>query len=295
MMNLLDRIIYFYGKLHEYKGVPYWLLTPLRRGVRIVANCILPKYIANLPINNKSGGEIVVSLTSFPARINNVWQVVKCLLNQTYKPKQIILWLSKEQFPNITTIPISLRKLEGEVFKIRMVDGDIRSHKKYYYVSKEYPDDYVLLVDDDIYYPSDLLEKTWLSHLENPNAVICNYGYHISYNSDGTFMNYDKWKQEYHSSNADDLFFGSGGGTLFRPCDMYKDLLNINLALKLTPTADDIWLNTMVRLSNQRIVLLDNRYLLPVKNKSNITLYSHNVGMSQNDVQLSNIFRYYNI
>ena len=44
--------------------------------------------------------KLIVSLTSFPARINTVHQVIESLLNQTKKADKIILWLAPEQFPN---------------------------------------------------------------------------------------------------------------------------------------------------------------------------------------------------
>lgn len=80
-------------------------------------------------VSNYGGGKIIVSLTSFPARINNVWLVVECMLRQTVHADKIILWLSKDQFPSDDCIPFSLKKRISDVFEIRMVSGDIRSHK----------------------------------------------------------------------------------------------------------------------------------------------------------------------
>ena len=88
-----------------------------------------------------------------------MWHVVECMFRQSYQPKKIILWLSQEQFPNEEDIPMSLRKRVNNIFQIRMVSGDIRSHKKYYYVVKEYPNSLILLIDDDLYYPTDMIEQ----------------------------------------------------------------------------------------------------------------------------------------
>ena len=154
-LNILTRL---YARLHNYPGVPYWVMTPFRKAVRNVASRILPRYLSKPHDQNyKREDSVIVSFTSFPARINEVWQVVSCMLRQTLQPREIILWLSKDQFPTTESIPDSLRKLEGDRFTIRMVDGDIRSHKKYFYVAKEHPDDYVFLIDDDIYYPPTIL------------------------------------------------------------------------------------------------------------------------------------------
>lgn len=57
--------------------------------------------VKHSPSPTRSEGEkIIVSLTSFPARINIVVKTIKTLLTQTLKPDAVILWLAPEQFPN---------------------------------------------------------------------------------------------------------------------------------------------------------------------------------------------------
>lgn len=241
------------------------------------------------------GGVIrpIVSFTSFPARIDNVWQVVECMFRQTVQPAKILLWLSKEQFPTRVSIPESLRERENDIFEIRMVDDDIRSHKKYYYVSKEFPDSLVFLIDDDIYYRPDILERSLKAREQHPGSVICNYGSHIGYNEDGSLKPYNRWKSAEGYSDADDLFFGSGGGTLLCPSELHPDLIDIEKARQLTPIADDIWLNAMVRLVKRKIVMIKNNLILPIFNKNNTTLSSQNLGLSENDRQLRNVMNVY--
>ena len=293
-MNLLNILTGFYSKLHDYPGVPFWVLTPFRRFSRGLANKYLPEYLELLYEKRKKSNSIalpksiIVSLTSFPARIDSVWQVVECMLNQTIQSKNIFLWLSKEQFPTDDSIPSRLRLLENDIFKIRMVDGDIRSHKKYYYAAIENPDELIFLIDDDIYYPTDILERSYLSYLQHPNCVICNYGYRIVSDSAGRHKSYAEWKLINYGAEGKNLFFGSGGGTLFKTSMMHEDLTNISKAIDLTPFADDIWLNAMTKLAGTEIVMLPANGLLPVKSDSE-SLSSTNNGQSQNDVQLSNI------
>ena len=291
-MNLIDYCTKGYSLLHKYPGVPFWVLTPIRKVVRRWANKILPSYLAKSCIAIcKKKCEVTVSLTSFPARINNVWQVVECMMRQTYRPKKILLWLSKEQFQTEESIPKTLREREGDVFEIRMVEGNIRSHKKYIYAIQEFPDDYILLIDDDIYYPTDLIEKTWKAHLAFPNAVICNYGLRMLF-SDGRLLRYRKWPRVY-SKSENNIFFGSGGGTLIKSSMLYKDVKNIEEALKLTPIADDIWLNAMVNLAGTKKILLDNGQILPICMENDIKLAAQNRENDRNDKQLENVISYY--
>ena len=293
-MNRLDFFINIYGKLNNYSFVPYWVLTLPRRIVRRAAGRMIPHYL--LKRNNYIDGEkseIIVSFTSFPTRINNVWQVVECMKRQTLKPAKILLWLSKEQFPTPESIPCSLKKREDDIFEIRMVDGDIRSYKKYYYVACEFPDRFIFLIDDDLYYPTNILKKTWDAHLEHPGNIICNYGYQMNYHPDGTVKSYKEWTQVFGDSDDDNLFFGSGGGTLIVPSNMHESLTNIDLALKLTPIADDIWLNTMARLAGIKKHMIAHGLLLPIGFRDNVRLTSDNNGQNKNDEQLDQIRKYY--
>ena len=293
-MTILNLLVKSYARLNYYPGLPFWALTPFRRVLRFIAKHILPSYLAK-PTNHehKQMTDIIVSFTSFPARIDNVWQVVECMMRQTYMPHKILLWLSKEQFPTPDSIPVSLRQRENDIFQIRMVDGDIRSHKKYYYVSKENPDSLIFLIDDDIYYDTQILERTVKAHEENPEAVICNYGYHVTYDSNNNLKPYNKWTHECYYSNSSDLFFGSGGGTLFRPSDLHSDLTDIGSAISCCPLADDIWLNTMVRLADRPIIMLRNGIILPIFNANNIELRSQNQDQSKNDQQLQIVNSHY--
>lgn len=293
-MSPLDLFTKVYGKLQNY-SMPYWVMTPFRRLVRELANIVLPKYLSR---SNKrkvrSEKDLIVSFTSFPARINNVWQVVECMKRQTLQPDKILLWLSKEQFPTEDSIPETLLNRRDEQFDIRMVDGDIRSHKKYYYSAKEFPDALIFLIDDDIYYDTDILRRSMKAYIDyGEKCVVCNYGYQIEY-----AMNVCKPYSEWHpiegkKAVGTDLFFGSGGGTLFRPSDMYKDLTNIFLARQLTPLADDIWLNAMAMKADLTKIMLPHGPLLSIKEKHNVTLSSINNGEGRNDEQINAVKKYY--
>ena len=292
-MNRLDLLAKSYSQLHNYQGIPYWAISPFRKIVRFVAHKVLPSYLAKSKLSHgvhRSG--LLVSFTSFPTRANDVWKVVECMKRQTYMPDKILLWLSKEQFPTSESVPKSLRDCQDSVFEIRMVDGDIRSHKKYFYVSSEYPDSLVFLIDDDIYYPTDIIERSVKALVEHPNSIICNYGYHIG-QVGGEILPYKSWRREYKYSTDADLFFGSGGGTLFKPSNLYVDLTNIEKAIELTPIADDIWLNAMVRLARIPICLLDNGQILPTGIENNVKLAKDNISKNRNDVQLKDVINYY--
>lgn len=295
-MNALKYIEYF-NKVDITKGIKGKLLAPVRRVLKAKANRDIPKYLSTLPVPDTIVGDridrkLIVSLTSFPARINDVWIVVKTMMLQTYTPDKIILWLSEDQFPDGKGIPESLKSLEGVLFEIRLVKHDIRSHKKYYYVFQEYPNDLIVTLDDDIFYPQNLLEGIVNCHKENPDAVVCNYGLYVGYNVDGSIKSYNSWNRT-KSLNPKDFFFGSGGGTLFQPSKLYKDVTNIEIARLLAPTADDVWLNAMVRLANLPLIVQSNNHVLSVTVKNDERLCDTNVSQNQNDIQINAVINHY--
>lgn len=66
---------------------------------KVLLNILYPLFVKSVKgIDEESN--VIVSLTSYPVRIDTIWLTVMILLHQTEKPKKIILWLAEEQFPN---------------------------------------------------------------------------------------------------------------------------------------------------------------------------------------------------
>mgnify|MGYP000110984866 CR=1 FL=1 len=97
---------------------------------------------------------IIVSMTSYPARINTVHLAIRSLLAQKVLPDKIVLWLCKSDFPNRETdLPQTLRDVLWHDVEIRWVDEDLKPHKKYFWALQEFPDDYVITTDDGFAVP----------------------------------------------------------------------------------------------------------------------------------------------
>lgn len=261
-----------------------------------MATAILSTLLKVKPIRKQKIDEnVIVSLTTFPTRINSVWLVITCLLRQTILPHKIILYLSKQQFSDIA-IPENLSQLVGKHFEIKFVDGDIKSHKKYFYSLRDYPDKKIILVDDDIFYPSNMIAdllNTYNAYTEP--VVICRYARKIKY-LNNTLQPYKQWDriQQIDPGFASDLiFFGSGGGTLLPPAQYFHpDIVNMELFLSLTPLADDIWLNAMCRRSNISVRMSEATNPMPIYIKNNISLFETN-GAGENDRQIESVNNYY--
>lgn len=263
--------------------------------IRYAANITIPYFSKSKKVRASIiRDDVIVSLTSFPDRINNIWKVINCILNQTVLPQKIILWLSSEQFKNIH-LPKKLTDLQSERFEIRFTNSDIKSHKKYYYLNELYRDKLAILIDDDIFYPTDMIECLLAKYdsSEDKKTVVCRYCREIKYRNDGEFLPYNNWNiLTYSGVPPKKIFFGSGGGTLI-PIKYLPDLTwNKNIFMELCPKADDIWLNAMCKLGNMPIILETFSLPLPVFNFSSSKLYKDNLLLNYNDKQIMDLSSY---
>lgn len=277
-----------YGLLGTYTYLPFWFLTPIRIVVRSLANWYYPRYLKR-PVNNYGNRErnLIVSFTSFPERINDVWMVVECLKRQTLLPEKIILWLSKEQFHTTNDIPNNLKQCEDSLFEIRMVDEDIRSHKKYYYVMSEYPNKSFITCDDDVFYHPDMIKDLVEASHKYPNCIIANVSSEMSFGNDGTLLPYVQWKGNFKPYASNNRVQIGIGGVLYPPYCLNEHVLEKQLFLRLAPLADDLWLSMMARLNKTPVVQSKrSRLTLPIENGSPTLSSINNGEKNMNDVQI---------
>lgn len=293
---MFDLIIRLYGILKDY-GMSHVIMAPARRIMVILTSRFLPAYLKKHPVrdyNQPFREGLIVSLTSFPARIEGVWLVIECLKRQSVLPERIILWLSKDQFPSMESLPESLVEEQDSLFEIRMVDGDIRSYKKFFYTMKEYPQHSFITFDDDVYYDRNAIKRLLEIADKNNGAIVTNHSKRIAFDEYGEVLTYNQWGDIDHPyANEDRVQIGIGG--VFYPCgSLHPLVLRDDIFLKVAPMADDLWLNCMARLNGTTIIQSCKYYLsLPVKTDSP-SLTKINNGQNMNDVQLGNIREWLN-
>lgn len=105
---------------------------------------------------------IVVSLTSWVKRIDNVKLVVESIMNNTVQPDKVYLNLSKTEFQDIK-LPQDLINYfnRDKRLIINWVDGpNTKTMKKIFPILKYLKDDDIIIdADDDILFPKDLIES----------------------------------------------------------------------------------------------------------------------------------------
>lgn len=288
-------ILYFYTELYNiirnHKGVNPRLFAPLRKIVSKIANYHLKRYLKrkdSAKIKYKQLDNVIISVTSFPERINNIWMTIKTIKLQTYRPEKILLWLSKEQFPKKSDIPSSLLELQDDCFQIKFVDGDLRSHKKYYYALLEYPEKTIITLDDDTFYHPDIVKTLVDDSLKYPDCIIANHAKQIMY-INGHIQPYKFWSKDLPSYTQENLVQIGVGGVLYPPHSLHKDVVDIDMFMSATPRADDLWLNAMAKINNTKVVKSNRIFAYLLINDSAQSLASNNTYNGGNDLQFNNL------
>lgn len=239
---------------------------------------------------------IIVSMTSYPGRISVVSAVLERMLVQTLRPDKIILWLSKNQFPGQEAdLPEDLLAMREYGVEIGWCEGDIKAYKKVLPALKKYPEDLIVIVDDDLVYRVDLVEKLYLAHLAHPEAIVASRAHRIVNDEDGKIISYEQWLKECDEDAyeiKEDWFFTGGAGTLFPPGVYGEEVFNTDLIQKICPYADDIWLNIHAAIKAIPIVnTAINNHLTYIEGTQGEGLY--NINKEQNDVQLNKVVNHY--
>jgi hypothetical protein len=289
--NLTSSKSVFFNKIRFY--------TFFRVIIRVSSNIIIPIYYVLTRTNSKyviktnftNSPKVIVSLTSFPSRINRLWLVIESLLRQNEKPDYLILWLSKEQFDSIDLLPKRLIKLQKRGLIIRICEGDLRSHKKYFYALSEFPNDVIITVDDDVFYNSNIISYLISLNKLFPDSICCNNASQITFDNQGDVLPYLQWKdvKEERIQSNNILPIGMGG-VLYPPNSLDREVLNSAVFRDICFMADDIWLNAMSRIKGTRVSKsCFNSLHLPVINLKSSSLAEINVNNGLNDLQLSNL------
>lgn len=273
----------------------------VRKYVKRHLDITLPKQFTQNPIENGVSKEesrqkkLVCSLTSFPARIDEIWVCIETIFRQTVKADEIVLWLATPQFPD-HQLPESLKKCVEKGLTVRWVDEDLRSHKKYFYVLQEYQNADIVLLDDDLYYPDQLLENLVGMAGRHPNSICATRVHKMTY-SDGQLNPYKKWVHNYNSRKeqaSSDYFFTSGAGTLIPTGIMPQDTFNKEVFKDICFYADDVWLNLQARQAGIQ-VFSNNKYdkdEISIGHSQRVKLVKANVLNGGNDKQIQSVMEY---
>lgn len=237
--------------------------------------------------------EIIVSLTSYPPRINHLRPVLESIFKQTKRPDKIVLWLATSEFSRQEAdLPADLvgfaqrNKIHIEWCK------DLKPHKKYFYALQKYRDSIVITIDDDLVYARDMIKCLLTSYRKFPRAVSAIRS-HVMHPEGEKFADYARFTQKQNEIigvPSMRLLATNGAGSLFPPRLLDLQYFDENLVTKLSLYTDDLWLKTIEVLSGVPVVQPRHfKGLQYVENSQQIGLCYDNTLQGGNDRNLEKI------
>ncbi|MCL2793162.1 MAG: glycosyltransferase family 2 protein [Spirochaetaceae bacterium] len=256
------------------------------------------------PLEIKNSPQYIVSLTSCGNRLTDTAPfAIITLLNQRVKPDRIILWVANE---DKTNIPQGMEKLTEKGLEIRFCE-DIKAHKKLIPALENFPEDYIVIADDNVYYTKTWFELLMAEHKKNPKKIICHRAHGIRVDENHNLLPYTQWGFDiepsmvyehtfvsqggYHTSES--VFPAGAGGILYPPKCFCKDVANKELFMNLAPHTTDIWFWAMTVI-NKEYFGEEPPYIV-VENKSSWNLQNIEPEQipSENDRQIKAVIEQY--
>lgn len=240
--------------------------------------------------------KLVVSLTSFPARIDHAWITIESLFRQTIRPARIVLVLSEEEFPGQRGLPKTIEAQRRRGLTVLWVKENIRSYKKLFPVKNIFDDCSIVTVDDDVLYDQDMLKGLVDAHDRCPGAIVGNFG-RVVPRGGAVGSGYVGWPEAHCGTHSERVFLIGVGGILY-PSSVLRtreagDLL---LARKLCPTADDVWFWAMSVLEGTRRSCLGRKPYRELRvMRSAPALSDANRGQGENDRQLREVVEFFQL
>ncbi len=225
-----------------------------------------------------------------------MWLTLWTLINQSRPPDRLLLVLARDEFPG-SVLPARVERLRALGLEVLWVPSNIRSYKKLLPALEANPDEVIVTADDDILYPRDWLADLVAAHEADRGAIVAHRANAITL-VDRRPAPYLCWRHA-DTRTPDPLVFPTGaGGVLYPPGSLPVETLDSGLALRLCPTADDVWFKAMSLLAWTRVKTVSDQFREFHNSLSSqrTSLISRNAstsdvpGRTRNDDQLEAVF-----
>ena len=244
----------------------------------------------------KQNPELIISLTSYPAKVGTISQVIETLLKQTRKADKVILWLDAAKFPNKEAdLPYELLALTDYGLSISYTDKATKPFAAFIPAFEEYPNSIIITVNDDILYPQNLVNELYTAHKHNPKLIHCGRAYRILFKN-GLFMPHCEWTEykNNHSKPSYLNFFTNDGGVLYPPKALHKNITKKEMFRRLALHTNDFLLWAMAVKQGIKINLVHEanfefNHTCGIQSENTF----NNVEQSNSDIQFETVLKYY--
>lgn len=185
-----------------------------------------------------------IALTSFPARMSTLPFVIRSLVEQTYAPKQINLYLGRDEIPNRNWLSRDLLAFEERGLNICFVERTFHQYDKFLHGAELNINMPYVIVDDDVIYHPYSMEILLKAHAVYPEAVIGSRCHLMTFDKDGDVRPYKNWKREVRLKKPSFRLMPTGAAGVLYPVGFLNDpsVTDISSIMRMAPYADDIWL-----------------------------------------------------
>lgn len=233
--------------------------------------------------------DIIVSLTTFGKRLNEVYLPIESIMQGSMKPNRIVLWLQDDM--RDTSLPLTLQHQQKRGLEI-MYCKDIKSYNKLIPSLLKFPNDAIVTIDDDLIYAFDLLENLITPYLKAPQYIYSHRCHKMLLNEDGSLKKYKEWDWGNVDYSPSAMAFPTGvGGTLYPPHCLDDEVFNEEVFMSICSHADDVWFKAMSLKKGTMVCSVfshnshGNDYLVN-DDVQDIGLLNYNVYKGGNDVQI---------
>jgi hypothetical protein len=233
------------------------------------------------------GAPLTITLTSYPRRFPHLGKTIRSLLDQTVLPDRIVLWVSERDRGQI---PSDTNALQSFGLEIREC-ADLGSYKKLIPALDEWPGNYFVTADDDVYYPPRWLESLVAVAREKPGAVVGARVHLARLDALGCLEPYRTWDHATRLRQAEGakhrLFPTGVGGVLYPPRAFSDEVTSESAFKRLCPRGDDIWFFWMSRLAGTEQCRARDWFDIVEWPETDLdALWHQNVGGGGNDEQI---------
>lgn len=208
-------------------------------------------FVHRLPSDHS---DVIVSMTSYPARIRGAWVSLESLFRQNFRPFTLVLVLAEAQFPG-KKLPLMIRLMIRKGLKILWVKEDNRSWDHLWPAYAAYPDASIISVDDDKVFPTDLVRVLVEASQRHPGTIIGSRGWEMRL--EGQELRFGEgWVRANLATPSHALFIPPGNGSLYPPNSLPQVAGDTQLMRDVCPRADDVWYWGMARIAGTPSVCL---------------------------------------
>lgn len=188
--------------------------------------------------------------------------------------------------------------------EVRFVE-DVGPYTKLIPALREFPNKTIITVDDDIWYPANMMERLLRAHKEHPMSICALAARQIKWKNESkhTFKSFIEFP--YVVNTAEDttssMYLAEGVcGTVYPPHSFTEEVFNKDCFMKLSPKADDLWFKAMGLISGTPVFAAKTYYpatqdIIFDDDVQDMGLYNFNFGQKGNDKQWKALCDHYNL